>query len=319
MLGAKELVILDIYENTLYEVELELRSKYPNIKLITIIASIRDNKRIEQIFKKYKPELVFHAAAHKHVPLMETNSIEAIKNNVFGTYNVVKAAHKHLVERFILVSTDKAVNPTSIMGATKRICEMIIQKQNLKSNTKYIAVRFGNVLGSHGSVVSIFKNQIELGGPVTVTHKEIKRYFMTIPEAIGLILQAITFSEGGEIFILDLGKAVRIYDLAQKMIKLSGYEPNADIPIEIVGLRPGEKLNEELFEEREVFSNTLHEKIMVTKIIDFDSKKIHKDLKLLKKLVNSHTPSDNVKIKNVIKKIVPTFMETDEYIRNIED
>ncbi len=316
--GAKELLMVDIYENTLYETELEIRKKYPELNLTAIIASVRDNKRIDELFNKYKPEVVFHAAAHKHVPLMETSPIEAIKNNVFGTYNVAKAADKHKVDKFILVSTDKAVNPTSVMGATKRICEMIIQMQNAKSKTNYVAVRFGNVLGSHGSVIPIFKNQIAMGGPVTVTHKDITRYFMTIPEAVGLILQAITFAEGGEIFVLDMGEPVKIYDLAYKLIKLSGYEPNVDIPIKVTGLRPGEKLYEELLVEAEGLSKTLHEKIMVTKIMDFDPKMVEKDLDTLKKLIDSSDAIDRVKVKSVIKKIVPTFIETEEHTKLVE-
>ncbi len=312
--GAKELLMVDIYENTLYETELEIRKKYPELNLTAIIASVRDSKRINELFAKYKPEIVFHAAAHKHVPLMETSPIEAIKNNVFGTYNVAKAADKCNVDKFILVSTDKAVNPTSVMGATKRICEMIIQMQNEKTKTNYVAVRFGNVLGSHGSVIPIFKNQIEAGGPVTVTHKDITRYFMTIPEAVGLILQAITFAEGGEIFVLDMGSPVKIYDLAYKLIKLSGYEPNVDIPIKITGLRPGEKLYEELLVEEEGLSKTIHEKIMVTKIMDFDPKAVNKDLDTLRTLIDSNDAIDRIKVKSIIKKIVPTFVETEDIL-----
>ncbi len=307
--GAKELLMLDIYENTLYETELEIRKKYPDLNLTAIVASVRDEKRINEIFEKYKPELVFHAAAHKHVPLMETSPVEAIKNNVFGTYNVACAASKYGVDKFILVSTDKAVNPTSVMGATKRICEMIIQMQNAKSKTNYVAVRFGNVLGSHGSVIPIFKKQIEQGGPVTVTHREITRFFMTIPEAVGLILQSITFAEGGEIFVLDMGEPVKIYDLAEKMIRLSGYTPGVDMKIEITGLRPGEKLYEELLVSEEGLSKTLHDKIMVTKIMDFDENEINEDLGMLKAVVYSEDATNNAKIREIIKKIVPNFMD----------
>ena len=313
--GARELLMVDIYENTLYETELEIRKKYPELNLTAIIASVRDNKRISEIFEKYKPEIVFHAAAHKHVPLMETSPIEAIKNNVFGTYNVARAANNFDVEKFILVSTYKAVNPTSVMGATKRICEMIIQMQNSKSKTNYVAVRFGNVLGSHGSVIPIFKKQIAQGGPVTVTHKDITRYFMTIPEAVGLILQAITFAEGGEIFVLDMGEPVKIYDLAEKMVRLSGYEPNVDMPIKITGLRPGEKLYEELLVAEEGLSKTIHEKIMVTKIMDFDAKEVYKDLAMLRRIVSSRDAVNNDKIKKIIKKIVPTFIEETEHTK----
>lgn len=315
--GAKELLMIDIYENTLYETELEIRKKYPELNLTAIVASVRDEKRINEIFEKYHPELVFHAAAHKHVPLMETSPIEAIKNNVFGTYNVARAASKYEVDKFILVSTDKAVNPTSVMGATKRICEMIIQMQNEKSKTNFVAVRFGNVLGSHGSVIPIFKKQIEQGGPVTVTHREITRFFMTIPEAVGLILQSMTFAEGGEIFVLDMGEPVKIYDLAEKMIRLSGYVPNEDIKIEITGLRPGEKLYEELLISEEGLSKTLHDKIMVTKIMDFDEAKVENDLKLLQDTVESDEAIDNAKVRDVIKTIVPNFI--DKYIGEKED
>ena len=305
----KELVMLDIYENTLYEVDIELRRNYPMLELKTIIASIRDVKRIDEIFNDYKPELVFHAAAHKHVPLMETSPIEAIKNNVFGTLNVAKAADKYGVDKFILVSTDKAVNPTSIMGATKRICEMIIQMVNAKSNTNYVAVRFGNVLGSHGSVVPIFERQIKQGGPITLTDKNITRYFMTISEAVGLILQAITFAEGGEIFVLDMGKQVRIYDLAVKLINMYGYEVDKDIKIEITGLRPGEKLYEELIINEEGLTKTLHEKILVTKIMDYDRVKVKEEVEKLRELVNSEKEVTKEEIKKVLKEIVPTYKE----------
>lgn len=317
--GARELLMVDIYENTLYETELEIRKKYPELNLTAIIASVRDSKRINEIFEKYKPEIVFHAAAHKHVPLMETSPIEAIKNNVFGTYNVAKAANDFETEKFILVSTDKAVNPTSVMGATKRICEMIIQMQNSKSNTSYVAVRFGNVLGSHGSVIPIFKKQIAQGGPVTVTHKDITRYFMTIPEAVGLILQAITFAEGGEIFVLDMGEPVKIYDLAEKMVRLSGYEPNVDMPIVVTGLRPGEKLYEELLVAEEGLSKTIHEKIMVTKIMDFDTNEVYEHLEMLKDVVDSKDAVNNDKIKKIIKKIVPTFIEESEHTKKVNN
>ena len=306
----KELVMLDIYENTLYEVDIELNRNYPTLELKTIIASIRDVKRIDEIFNEYKPELVFHAAAHKHVPLMETSPIEAIKNNVFGTLNVAKAADKYGVDKFILVSTDKAVNPTSIMGATKRICEMIIQMINAKSSTNYVAVRFGNVLGSHGSVIPIFERQIKEGGPVTLTHKDITRYFMTISEAVGLILQAITFAEGGEIFVLDMGKQVRIYDLAVKLINMYGYEVDKDIKIEITGLRPGEKLYEELIINEEGLTKTLHEKILVTKIMDYDRELVKSELKKLKEIINSEREITKEEIKKVIKEIVPTYKES---------
>ena len=260
----KRLVILDIYENNLYDIEVELKSAYPKASIDAVVASVRDKDRLEEVFKEYKPEIVFHAAAHKHVPLMENNPLEAIKNNVFGTYNVVNCADEFEVEKFILISTDKAVNPTNIMGATKRVCEMIVQAKNKVSKTEYAAVRFGNVLGSNGSVIPLFKKQIAKGGPVTVTHKDITRFFMTIPEAVQLILQAVTYAKGGEIFVLDMGEPVKIYDLAVNVIKLLGYEPNVDIPIQITGLRPGEKLYEEILMSEEGLTATKHEKIFVT-------------------------------------------------------
>ena len=242
----ERLVIVDIYENNLYDIEQELKYNYPNAKIDAIVASVRDKDRLNEIFNEFKPYLVFHAAAHKHVPLMETSPLEAIKNNVFGTYNVVNCADEYNVKRFVLISTDKAVNPTNIMGATKRLCEMIIQAKNKVSNTEYVAVRFGNVLGSNGSVVPLFKKQIAHGGPVTVTHKDITRFFMTIPEAVSLVLQAMSGAKGGEIFVLDMGEPVKIYDMAKKLIKLSGLEPDVDIQIKVTGLRPGEKLYEEI-------------------------------------------------------------------------
>ena len=238
----ERLVIVDIYENNLYDIEQELKYNYPNAKIDAIVASVRDKDRLNEIFNEFKPYLVFHAAAHKHVPLMETSPLEAIKNNVFGTYNVVNCADEYNVKRFVLISSDKAVNPTNIMGATKRLCEMIIQAKNKVSNTEYVAVRFGNVLGSNGSVVPLFKKQIAHGGPVTVTHKDITRFFMTIPEAVSLVLQAMSGAKGGEIFVLDMGEPVKIYDMAKKLIKLSGLEPNVDIPIKVTGLRPGENI-----------------------------------------------------------------------------
>lgn len=303
----KLLIMLDIYENTLYEVERELEQKNPNAPIVTLIASVRDKKRIDRIFSKYKPQVVFHAAAHKHVPLMETSPAEAIKNNVFGTYNVVNSADKFKAERFILISTDKAVNPTSIMGATKRICEMIIQAKNQNSKTNFVAVRFGNVLGSHGSVIPLFKSQLEAGGPLTVTHKDITRYFMLIPEAVGLILQAITFAKGGEIFVLDMGEPVRIYDLAKAIIKLSG----RPIQIKITGLRPGEKLYEELLINGEGLTKTLHEKIMVSKIqsVNLDSLKYY--LALLREMINKDNCSRD-EVKSLIKEIVPTFIDEEQ-------
>lgn len=303
----KKIIMLDIYENTLYETEMELRQNYKNAPIIPVIASVRDKARMDEIFDKYRPQVVFHAAAHKHVPLMEVSPVEAIKNNVFGTYNVVECSDKYNVEKFTFISTDKAVNPTSIMGASKRICEMIIQAKNRTSKTIYAAVRFGNVLGSHGSVIPLFKKQIEAGGPVTVTHKDITRYFMLIPEAVGLILQSATFANGGEIFVLDMGEPVKIYDLATTLIKMSGKK----IPIEIVGLRKGEKLYEELLMAEEGLIKTLHEKIMISKISAPDDEDISKMMKKLEEVVETkdETRED---VKKVIKEFVPTFIDLDE-------
>ena len=247
----KQLLMLDIYENSLYNIELELKGKYPNSDIKAIIANIRDEQRMFDLFEEFSPEVVFHAAAHKHVPLMENNPSEAVKNNVFGTYNLVNACDKYKTKRFILISTDKAVNPTNVMGATKRMCEMIIQAKDKESETEYVAVRFGNVLGSNGSVVPLFKRQIKEGGPVTVTHKDITRFFMTIPEAVALVLQSITYAKGGEIFVLNMGEPVKIYDLAKSLIELSGLKLGTDIDIEITGLRPGEKIYEELLMDEE--------------------------------------------------------------------
>lgn len=303
------LVMLDIYENSLYDIEQELKSKYPKAKINAVIASIRDKKRLEQIFEKYNPYLVFHAAAHKHVPLMENSPLEAIKNNVFGTYNVVNTCDKYKVKRFILISTDKAVNPTNIMGATKRLCEMIVQAKNKVSETEFVAVRFGNVLGSNGSVVPLFKKQIQEGGPVTVTHKEITRFFMTIPEAVELILQAITYANGGEIFVLDMGEPVKIYDLAVSLIKLSGYIPNEDIEIKITGLRPGEKLYEELLMGEEGLQKTSHNKIFVAEPMDITMENIQEKLGKLDELINKEN-ANLEDAKETIKTIVPTYHES---------
>lgn len=303
----KKLIMLDIYENTLYETEMELRQANRNAPIVTIIASVRDKERMDEIFEKYKPQVVFHAAAHKHVPLMETSPVEAIKNNVFGTYNVVNCSDKYGVEKFTFISTDKAVNPTSIMGATKRICEMILQAKNRTSKTVYAAVRFGNVLGSHGSVIPLFKKQIEAGGPVTVTHKEITRYFMLIPEAVGLILQSATFANGGEIFVLDMGEPVKIYDLASTLIKMSG----KNVPIEIVGLRKGEKLYEELLLAEEGLIKTLHEKIMISRINAPTDNEITEMINRLRDLT-SEKDITRKEVKDVIKEIVPTFIDLND-------
>ena len=310
----EKLVILDIYENNLYNIEMELKSLYPNAKIEAVIGSVRDKTRLEEIFSKNKPYLVFHAAAHKHVPLMEISPKEAIKNNVFGTYNVVNCCDKYNVKRFVLISTDKAVNPTNIMGATKRICEMIVQAKNKVSNTEYVAVRFGNVLGSNGSVVPLFKKQIAKGGPVTVTHKEITRFFMTIPEATQLVLQAITYAEGGEIFVLDMGNPVKIYDLAISLIKLSGFEPDKDIPIKITGLRPGEKLYEELLMNEEGLTKTEHNKIFVAKPMDIQISELNDKLSKLAE-IEYEKNIDTEDIKKIMKQIVPTYVEPEKINR----
>ncbi|SHF52015.1 NDP-sugar epimerase, includes UDP-GlcNAc-inverting 4,6-dehydratase FlaA1 and capsular polysaccharide biosynthesis protein EpsC [Caldanaerobius fijiensis DSM 17918] len=308
------LIILDIYENNMYDVQQELKRKYPNLNMSCIIASIRDEKRISNIFKKYKPDIVFHAAAHKHVPLMEDNPQEAIKNNVYGTLNLVKYADLHNVKKFVMISTDKAVNPTSIMGATKRICEMIIQSFDKKSNTEFVAVRFGNVLGSNGSVIPLFKKQIAEGGPVTVTHEEVKRYFMTIPEAVQLVIQAGALAKGGEIFVLDMGEPVKIIDLARDLIRLSGFEPDVDIPIIITGLRPGEKLFEELLLSEDKYASTKHDKIFIEKPVfdDYDG------LMLLLEKYRTTIDDMNVdQVKAFIKRLVPEYNPS--HVKTIEE
>ena len=301
------MVLFDIYENNLYNIELELKSIYKHIEIDAIVGSVRDLKKLESVFETYNPYLVFHAAAHKHVPLMENSPLEAIKNNVFGTYNVANCADKYKARKMILISTDKAVNPTNIMGATKRLCEMIIQVKNKTSKTEYAAVRFGNVLGSNGSVVPLFKKQIAEGGPVTVTHRDIIRYFMTIPEAAQLVLQAMSYAKGGEIFVLDMGEPVKIYDLAVSLIKLSGYEPDIDIPIVFTGLRPGEKLYEELLMKEEGLQKTENKKIYIGELTDLDEKDILEKIAKLKHLIeDENTPIQE--IKDTIQEVVPTYI-----------
>ena len=307
----KQLLMLDIYENNLYNIELELKAKYPNNDIKAIIANIRDEERMFDIFEEFSPEIVFHAAAHKHVPLMENNPTEAIKNNIFGTYNLVNACDKYKTKRFILISTDKAVNPTNIMGATKRMCEMLIQAKDKESETEYVAVRFGNVLGSNGSVVPLFKKQIEEGGPITVTHKEITRFFMTIPEAVALVLQSITYAKGGEIFVLNMGDPVKIYDLATSLIELSGLELGKDIEIEITGLRPGEKLYEELLMDEENLEKTEHEKIFITEPMDFTMNDIEEKLDEFRYILDNDITDKEV-IKDTMKKCVPTYRNPQE-------
>ena len=304
----KEMVLFDIYENNLYDIELELKANYDKIKINAIVGSVRDKNKLEKVFEQYRPYLVFHAAAHKHVPLMETSPLEAIKNNVFGTYNVANCCDKYNVKRCVLISTDKAVNPTNIMGATKRMCEMIIQAKNKVSKTEFVAVRFGNVLGSNGSVVPLFKKQIAKGGPVTVTHKDITRFFMTIPEAVQLVLQAITYAKGGEIFVLDMGEPVKIYDLAVSLIKLSGLQPDIDIPIKITGLRPGEKLYEEILMSEEGLKSTEHSKIFIAKPSTLTMEDVEKKLDVLRETIKD----ENIKIDEIktnMKKVVPTYKE----------
>ena len=300
----KTLIILDIYENNAYEIEQELKRAHPSLNLLTLIASVRDRVKIRDVFDKYRPQIVFHAAAHKHVPLMETSPNEAIKNNVFGTLNVAECADEFAVETFVQISTDKAVNPTNIMGATKRICEMIIQTIGRHSkHTKFVAVRFGNVLGSNGSVIPLFKKQLAEGGPLTVTHKDIIRYFMTIPEAVSLVLQAGAYAKGGQIFVLDMGEPVRIYDLAYNLIKLSGFEPNVDIDIVCTGLRPGEKLFEERLMQEEGLQKTENGLISIAKPIELDEDNLWEQLKKLREQAYGELED----VKNSVKELVPTY------------
>lgn len=304
----KKLIIFDIYENNAYEIQMELERHYPEADISTLIGSVRDYDRLEFVFEKYKPDIVYHAAAHKHVPLMEKSPNEAIKNNCLGTLNVAKLADKHKTDNFVLISTDKAVRPTNIMGATKRICEMIVQIYARKSeHTRYAAVRFGNVLGSNGSVIPLFLKQIAEGGPVTVTHKEITRFFMTIPEAVSLVLQASLFAKGGEIFVLDMGKPVRIYELAENLIRLKGLKPGVDIRIDIVGLRPGEKLYEEILMDEEGLDKTDNKMIYIGKPLKFDEEKF---LNKLDKLIDASFENGNT-IKELTEEVCETYTITD--------
>lgn len=304
----KQLIILDIYENNAYDIEQELKRKHPSLNLVALIASVRDKGKMEDVFAKYKPDIVFNAAAHKHVPLMETSPNEAVKNNVFGTLNVAKCADKYGAKTFVQISTDKAVNPTNVMGATKRICEMIIQTIGRHSkNTNFVAVRFGNVLGSNGSVIPLFEKQIAEGGPVTVTHKDIIRYFMTIPEAVALVLQAGAYAKGGQIYVLDMGEPVKIYDLAVNLIKLSGYEPNVDIEIKCTGLRPGEKLYEERLMDEEGMQKTPNGLINIANPIQLDEENLWKSLDRLYSAAYEETED----MKQLICGLVPTYKITD--------
>ena len=304
----KQLITVDIYENNAYDIQLELKKNYPGLKLETLIASVRDKKRIEDIFETYHPDIVYHAAAHKHVPLMEDSPDEAIKNNVLGTYNVASAANKYHVKKMVLISTDKAVRPTNVMGASKRICEMIIQIFSQISPTEYAAVRFGNVLGSNGSVIPIFRQQIKNGGPVTVTHPDIIRYFMTIPEAVNLVLQCGAYAKGGEIFILDMGEPVKILDLAKKMIRLSGHVPGEDIKIEFTGLRPGEKLYEELLISEDNLVETENDRIFVAHMSEIDVAEMSRKISTL----IAHAYEEDKDIRKEIKEIVPEYKEKQE-------
>ena len=280
-----------------------MKRKHPELHLVTLIGSVRNTNRINSIMEKYRPDIVFHAAAHKHVPLMEDSPNEAIKNNVEGTYKTAQAAAAYGVKKFVLISTDKAVNPTNIMGASKRLCEMVVQMMNRQSDTDFVAVRFGNVLGSNGSVIPLFKKQIAEGGPVTVTHPDIIRYFMTIPEAVSLVLQAAYYAHGGEIFVLDMGEPVKIADMARNLIRLSGFIPDEDIKIVYTGLRPGEKLYEELLMDEEGMQETENELIFIGKPIEMDDEKFKEQLDLLDR--ESRNESD--RIKEIVAEIVPTY------------
>ena len=302
----RQLVIFDIYENNAYDIQRELQRTHPELNLVVLIGSVRNTNRVNSIMQTYRPDLVFHAAAHKHVPLMEDSPNEAIKNNVFGTYKLSKAAAKYGVKRFVLISTDKAVNPTNIMGASKRLCEMVVQMMNRESDTEFVAVRFGNVLGSNGSVIPLFKKQIEAGGPVTVTHPDIIRYFMTIPEAVSLVLQAGYYAKGGEIFVLDMGEPVKIDTMARNMIRLSGYEPDVDIKVEYTGLRPGEKLYEELLMKGEGMRETANKLIYIGKPIEMDDGKFKEQLQRLDEACREESSC----IKDIVAEIVPTYKRT---------
>lgn len=300
----KCLIIFDIYENNAYDIQQELKINYPDANVVTLIGSIRNTRRLDEVFSEYRPDIIYHAAAHKHVPLMEASPNEAVKNNVVGTWNVAKMADKYNVGKFVMISTDKAVNPTNVMGATKRICEMIIQTYNEISKTDFVAVRFGNVLGSNGSVIPLFKRQIEAGGPVTVTHPDIIRYFMTIPEAVSLVLQAGAYAKGGEIFILDMGDPVKIDDLAKNLIRLSGYTLGVNMEIKYTGLRPGEKLYEELLMAEEGLQDTENKLIHIGKPIEFEKKDFEKKLEILKETAYDE---DAAAIKALVKEFVPTY------------
>ncbi len=305
----KKLVVLDIYENNVFDLENSLRDDFPDCDVDVVIASVRDKERLRQVFAEYRPHLVFHAAAHKHVPLMENNAMEAVKNNVFGTYHTACCADEFAVKRFVMISTDKAVNPTNVMGATKRVCEMIVQAMQTKSKTEFVAVRFGNVLNSNGSVLPRFRRQIRRGGPITVTHPDITRFFMTIPEAAQLVLQAVTYASGGEIFVLDMGEPVRIYDMAKNLIRLSGLKEGKDIKIEITGLRPGEKLYEELLMAEEGMTKTAHEKIYIGQPFFDSMEQLQEHLATLQAAIDTN---DNEAVKDAVARVVPTYVRKTE-------
>ncbi len=302
----KQVIIVDIYENNAYDIQQELYIEYENdLNLVTLIASVRDREKMEQIFKEYQPQVVFHAAAHKHVPLMETSPAEAVKNNVFGTWNMVTLAEKYNTEKFVMISTDKAVNPTNVMGATKRCCEMIVQYMSQReSNTEFVTTRFGNVLGSNGSVIPLFRRQIEAGKPVTVTHPDIIRYFMTIPEAVSLVLEAAAIARGGEIFVLDMGDPVKITTLAENLIRMYGKVPYRDVEIKFTGLRPGEKLFEELLMDEEGLQSTENKKIFIGNQIAIDPQKLTDQLEELHKVAEQN---DNDKTVAMLEEMVDTF------------
>lgn len=303
-----QLIILDIYENNAYGIQQELKSKYPELNLMVLIASVRNTNRMYKVFETYRPHIVYHAAAHKHVPLMEDSPNEAIKNNVFGTWKTAQSAAFYGAEKFVMISTDKAVNPTNIMGASKRICEMIIQIFNRHYDTEFVAVRFGNVLGSNGSVIPLFKKQIEAGGPITVTHPDIIRYFMTIPEAVSLVLQAGAYAKGGEIFVLDMGEPVKILNLAKNLIRLSGLKLGEDIEIKFTGLRPGEKLYEELLMDEEGLQETKNKLIHIGKPIEIDETRFFCQLRDLK----AATEQESLEIKKLIQEVVPTYVPKED-------
>ena len=306
MPGAK--LLLNVIDTVFVNIQQELRTAHPDLDLVVLIASVRNVKRMDTIFAQYRPDIVYHAAAHKHVPLMEDSPCEAIKNNVFGTFNTAMSAATYGTERFVMISTDKAVNPTNIMGASKRICEMIIQVFNRHYECNYVAVRFGNVLGSNGSVIPLFRKQIAAGGPVTVTDPNIIRYFMTIPEAVSLVLQAGAYAQGGEIFVLDMGEPVRILDLAENLIKLSGYKVGEDIQIEFTGLRPGEKLYEEMLMDEEGLKETANSQIHIGKPLEIDEEKFFVQLKRLKDAAYDESPA----IREMVREIVPTYRKNTE-------